>query len=310
MKRTLLTILAVILTSVSAFAQTKVSGEKIVNSSIFASTVDGTAIGQTSRSSVEATWEWITSGPPNPTFGNSLALGWNATGIGEVDFVDDFGTGTGGFNWYLTGGPGGSHSWSPSSPAMILNRSGLLQTTGGVSSSGPITSSNSISTTGAVTAASMSATTFTGSLNGTATRANIANIATAASALAAAPANCGPTTPASGVQANGNANCGSYPFSLQLSGGYETLPGGVIIQYATGVSQSTSGGTQIVNFPINFPHNCWSVQVSALVPSPVDSDVSFYQIVGWSANSVTVFLSRNADHAFQPTTPIIFAIGN
>ena len=280
MKRTLLTILAVALTSLPAFSQTRVSGEAIINSSINSSTIDGTPIGNNSRSSISATWMQITSSPPNPALGNSLGLGWSATGLGEVDFVDDFGTGSGGFNWYVIGGTGASHTWDAGSPIMKLDRLGNL-----------------------------TAHQFIGSVSGNVI-GNLSGNSTTASAFASSPSNCAATTPATGVQANGNANCGSYPSSLGLTSGYTTLPNGVIIQYTQGVSQSTSGGTQIVNFPINFPHNCWSVQASALVPSPADAAVSFYQVVGWSANSVTVFLSRNADHAFQPTAPLIFAIGN
>jgi hypothetical protein len=280
MQRTLTTILAVILTSLPAFAQTKVTGEKIVKSTINSSSIDSTPIGSNSRSSVSATWMLLTSAPLNPTLGNSMGLGWNATGLGEVDFVDDYGTGSGGFSWYMTGGSGTSHAWDSASPIMKLDRSGNL-----------------------------TATKFIGSVSGNVI-GNVSGNSTTASAFANSPANCASTTPATGIQANGNANCGSYPSSLGLTSGYTTLPNGVIIQWTQGVSQSTSGATQIVNFPINFPHNCWSVQASALVPSPADAAVSFYQVVGWSANSVTVFLSRNADHAFQPTTPLIFAIGN
>jgi hypothetical protein len=95
MKRLLTTILAVILTSLSAFAQTKVTGEKIVNSTVTTSTIDSTPIGNTTRSSVSATW-LLFSGvtPPNPILGNSVEAGWNSEGLGEADFIDDYGTST------------------------------------------------------------------------------------------------------------------------------------------------------------------------------------------------------------------------
>jgi hypothetical protein len=177
MKRTLLTILAVILTSLPAFSQTKVTGEKIVNSTVTTSTIDSTPIGSTTRSNVSATWMLFSAAPPNPIIGNSVELGWDATGLGEADFVDDYGTASGGFNWYAVGGSGSSHSWTPSSPLMHLDISGNL------------------------TAAK-----FIGSFSGNVT-GNLNGNASTASALAADPANCATGQVATGINASGVATC-------------------------------------------------------------------------------------------------------
>lgn len=200
MKRTLLTILAVVLTSLPAFSQTKVTGEKIVNSTINSSTIDSTPIGSTSRSSVSATWMQYAGAAPNPIPGNDVAFGWNATNLGEADFIDDFGTGAGGFNWYVTGGPGASHAWNASSPIMKLDRLGNL-----------------------------SATTFIGSVNGN-VNGNVIGNANTASALATNPADCINGQVALGIAANGTASCGPHIQATSTSscttpaGSYSTCP--------------------------------------------------------------------------------------
>jgi len=303
MKKTL-NVMAVILVScaLAAWGLTTVTGQHLINS-----VIDSTSIGATTPSTgafttLSSLWSRVSSGPPTTSPINTMMTGWNATaGGGEGDFVNDQGTGgPGGFDWFSTSSAKG-HAWSATAPIMVLHSDGSLFTAGSINAQGgAVTATGGFSTPGSVSAASMSASTFTGTLNGR---------SSTASALASSPANCPSATPAVGIQANGNANCGSYPSSLGAISGYTTLPGGIIIQWTRGVSQSTSGFTQIVNFPISFPHNCLSVQVSALVNSPADTDVSFYQVVGYSANSVTVFMARNADHAFQPTTPLVYAIG-
>jgi hypothetical protein len=200
MKRTLITILAVILTSLPAFAQTKVTGEKIVNSTINSSTIDSTPIGSTSRSSVSATWMLYSGSAPNPIPGNSVEFGWNATSLGEADFIDDYGTGAGGFNWYAVGGGGASHAWNASSPIMKLDRLGNL-----------------------------TATKFIGSVSGNVI-GNVSGNASTATSLAANPPNCDTWQAMYGIDAAGNPGCGPHIQATSTSscttpaGSYSTCP--------------------------------------------------------------------------------------
>lgn len=79
------------------------------------------------------------------TFGggaSGLALGWNSTGgQGETDFVDERGTGSGGFNWYNASGG------SLGSPIMTLSSTGALTSAGNlfapnISTSGNLNAAN------------------------------------------------------------------------------------------------------------------------------------------------------------------------
>jgi hypothetical protein len=103
----------------AAAALTPLTSVAIRNSSI-----DSTTLGATTASTVRATTITATGQPANPTPTNSSVMGWNGTnGGGETDFINDFGAGTGGFDWYATGNSTG-HGWTPTAPIMSLSTLG------------------------------------------------------------------------------------------------------------------------------------------------------------------------------------------
>jgi hypothetical protein len=177
----------------------------------------------TATATTLATGPWANYGlleASNGTFPSGVPQGamtlWNITGgVGETDFVNNSGAGTGGYRWYL-----GNSSSLPGTLAMSMDNTGALTNGNG----------------------------FHGNAD-TASQLNTSS-------------NCAATTPATGIQRNGNANCGSYPMSA-VANGYSTLPGGITMQWGhvTNVSASGSSPT-IANFNTTFPHACFSVTVT------------------------------------------------
>jgi ABC-type transporter Mla subunit MlaD len=92
--------------------------------------------------------------------------------------------------------------------------------------------------------------------------------------------------------------------------GWTRLPNGLIIQWAVGFNQTTSGTVfQTVNFPRSFPAACVNVQVSTLWTSGPDNQIMMYQTTGWSTTGVNLRRARRGDDGVNGTTPYIFAIG-
>lgn len=278
MKKTL-NVLAVVLVSCAlvAWGLTTVTGQHIINS-----VIDSTSIGSTTPStgnftSIASYWSRVISVVPSTVPGNTMTLGWDSTsGGGEGDFVVNYGSGgQGGFSWFNTGAAQGG-VWSPANPIMTLNKSGTLATSGGFLTQGTVTAYSG----------------FSGNLSGnatTATSANTANYAnTAGSAGSAGSANvlnstvfnCATSTPATGIQTNGNANCGSYPNRI-ASNGFSTLPGGLIMQW--GNSGVFDTGPVTVGLPTTFPHACLQAVVGdASGGSRIES------LVGCSQSTISI----------------------
>lgn len=106
-----------------------------------------------------------------------------------------------------------------------------------------------------------------------------------------------------------------FTFSHSGSSGYIKLPGwlgGFILQWVQGATQSTSGSTQTVDLPVTFPTSVLSVMVGTVNEnggSPTDTNMALYQEVSRSTSNVVVFMMRNADHAFDPAAPTVWAVG-
>jgi hypothetical protein len=266
MKKTFNVLIVVLVAfTLSALAMTTVTGQRIINSLI-----DSTPIGNTTPStgkftSVTATSVGAATGgfglveAGNQYSGGSLVngnwLAWNQTLAGESDFVNQHAGGSGGWGWY--------------------------DTTSGASIG---TNVATLSRTGVFSVGTVNSTTFNGNLNGNATSANTAgsagsantaNSAGSANVLNSPVFNCGATTPATGIQTNGNANCGAYPNRLS-SNGFSTLPGGLIMQW--GNSGTFDTGPVTVGLPTTFPHACLQAVVGdASSGSRIESVVSCSQ---------------------------------
>jgi hypothetical protein len=96
------------------------------------------------------------------------------------------------------------------------------------------------------------------------------------------------------------------------SNGYFKFPNwasGLTIQWKRGATISNSGATNLESFPVPFNNACLFCSVSTYNAAPTDTAMSYFQVVSWDANNVTLYMMRNADHGFNPISPLIFAIG-
>lgn len=256
MKNKIINIAAIVLVcfALAAWGLTTVTGQRIINS-----TIDSTTIGNSSASSgtfttLSSLWTKLTSAPPTTAPGNTMSLGWNATGAGEGDFVDHYGTGAGAFNWYATDTAAGG-GWNPASPIMHLGPAGGLSSAGGYSTSSTVTALGG----------------FVGNMTGNVTGSLNGNAATA-TALAANPPNCDAWQVASGINASGTPTCGPH------------------IQAATTTSCTTGSATYNTcqvsgTFPHPFP-GAYSLSCQMLLAS--DSRASLGSILTEGTQTFTV----------------------
>jgi hypothetical protein len=284
MKKTF-NVLAVILISctLAAWGLTTVTGQHLINSVIDSTSIGSTTPSTGSFTALSSFWSKVTSVPPSSLPSNQMVLGWNATsGGGEGDFVTNHGSGgQGGFSWFDTGVSQGN-VWSASSPLMTLNKSGALATSGGFVTSSTVTANGGFfgNLNGNATSATTANSANTANTANSANTANTATSANSANVLNSPVFNCGPTVPATGIQTNGNANCGSYPGSF-IQNGYTTLPGGAILQW--GNSGTFNTGPVTVALPKVFPHACMQAMVGdASAGSRIQS------LVGCSQSSITI----------------------
>ena len=177
--------------------------------SIFNSVINSTPIGMSTpaagnftavtASSVTAGSVQANGSPTFPLGTQGAYLGWSHNGLGEADFFAQNGTGVGGFAWFNT---------AAATQLMSLNQAGVLTVaTVDANLNGNVTGNLVGNGTG----------TWNGPVNGNASSATVAastsgnsataTLAASATQLAATPAQCGAGTFATGITANGTANC-------------------------------------------------------------------------------------------------------
>jgi hypothetical protein len=86
--------------------------------------------------------------------------------------------------------------------------------------------------------------------------------------------------------------------------------GGFMVQWASG-SQMSSVGSQGISWDINFANQCLAAFTSTIA-SGGDGDgtnLSYFTIDAWNQSTATVYFHRNADHAYDPATPVVLGIG-
>jgi hypothetical protein len=268
MKQKIINVAIVVLASLAltAWGLTTTTGQHIIDSVIDATPIGSTTPSTGTFTTLNASTTKVNSSLPATAPLNSNMIGWNSNLAGDADYLNDSGTGPGGFYWYYTNSAR-NHSWSASSPLMSLWSNGQLNTTGGFSTASSVSASGG----------------FYGNLSGNATSATSANYASSAGSanvLNSPVNNCAPNVPATGIQTNGNANCGSYPMSL-AGNGYTTLPGGVIMQW--GRSGTFDTGPVAVNFATVFPHACLQAVVG-----DASSGSRIESLVSCSQSSITI----------------------
>jgi hypothetical protein len=242
----------------------------MTSTSITASTLDSTPIGTSSASSVRSSYFSSTATPPNPAAINTSMMGWNRLGSGETDFVNDYGTGSGGFNWFFTGSDVG-HTWAAG--VMGLSKVGNLAVAGTFSAGSTITApSFSGPLTGNVTG-NLSGT-VTGSLNGN---------ASSASAFNHTPSSCGTGQVATGINSAGNSVCVN---TTQSAAG----PGGV-----TGSGSFSTTSSVAVLSP---GYGDTGYQAACTLVGPTDPRASIYGIQK-SATQITVLVTTNGSAAIS-----------
>lgn len=95
--------------------------------------------------------------------------------------------------------------------------------------------------------------------------------------------------------------------SLVADNGYQKLPGGLILQWVNGASQ-TAEGSYAVNLPMTFPNAVLSVQVSTKPGTPGTAVDVMYQFASATTSAVTVYRQAMGGGS-GGCIPVIFAIG-
>ena len=98
--------------------------------------------------------------------------------------------------------------------------------------------------------------------------------------------------------------------------GWVQLPNGLILQWANNYAHDTNSAeiTRFVNFPRQFPNNCFSVQLTTTLwsISGGSGQIMEYQIgsSGWNTTGCWIYRARNGSNSNMDTSPVVFAIGN
>jgi hypothetical protein len=215
---------------------------------------------------------------------------WNLSGAGqgESDFVNLFGTGTGGFNWYngFTGA--------------TLNKIASLDTSGNLTAS---------QFSGNVVGGTVSSSQFTGPLTG-----NVNGNANTATQFLLTPTVCAGNTASSGITATGNSICPTLASSLTTSG-YTTLANGLIIEWLVGTT--TVGGNVRENvtetLPLAFPHACLMAMPGVKLDTGVSGNNEGYgaYLNSCSTTTISAYMDVGADGVGDVNHRLVaFAVGN
>jgi hypothetical protein len=91
--------------------------------------------------------------------------------------------------------------------------------------------------------------------------------------------------------------------------GYQTLPGGIILQWASG-SGVTAEGQQTIAFPLAFPTAVFQIIAGCKYPTGDSNTNATFQWVSNTLSGVVVMCQNDAASWASPVTPVIFAVGN
>lgn len=102
---------------------------------------------------------------------------------------------------------------------------------------------------------------------------------------------------------------------LFAASGYQKLPSGLILQWATGATDPAtySEPAQTITFPISFPHAVYAVFVSTNIASAGGGADYYYQTVSSTVSNVVLQRQIPTSSGMSTTitsTPRIFAIGS
>lgn len=93
------------------------------------------------------------------------------------------------------------------------------------------------------------------------------------------------------------------------SSGYQKLPGGLIIQWTTGVFTNVGDSTQTINFPIPFPNQVLQVVPSTVAGTSANSDL-WAQVLSTTLSSTLIAMQyTGAGSVVGGATPQILVIG-
>ena len=90
--------------------------------------------------------------------------------------------------------------------------------------------------------------------------------------------------------------------------GYQKLPGGLIIQWITGLASTAGETTTALTFPIEFPNMCLFAISNTLNSSASPAADTNYQIASFTSTTVNVYRQQNPGNSIS-TAPLVFAIG-
>ena len=96
----------------------------------------------------------------------------------------------------------------------------------------------------------------------------------------------------------------------QLTGsGYQKLPGGLILQWTTGVFTNVGDSTQTINFPIPFPNQVLQVVPSTVAGNSTQSDLWAQVLTTTLSSALIVMQFTGTGSVAAGGTPQIFVIG-
>jgi len=106
-----------------------------------------------------------------------------------------------------------------------------------------------------------------------------------------------------------NALLATFTSDFVGTGGYIKLPffGGFILQWVQGPVDGPGEASRTINWPLTFPVECWSAQVSMLTNGQNNNDC-WYQIDSFTQSSITVY-KQSTGGTTQNTNAICWGVG-
>lgn len=99
--------------------------------------------------------------------------------------------------------------------------------------------------------------------------------------------------------------------SKSTTQGCTILPDGTWQLWFLGPTISTDpSAPEVVTLPLTFPTGCYTSSVSTYNPSPTDTNISYWEYLSCTTNTVSLYFMRNSDHAYDPIAPMLIVLGH
>lgn len=107
---------------------------------------------------------------------------------------------------------------------------------------------------------------------------------------------------------------GQFVVSAPTTSGYAMFPGGLIIQWATGVASNGGDGAahqnQTIPWPVTFPTAAWNPFVSTTTPTVTTAGDAWWQVTSYNTSGVSVQLQNPGSNTAGTTyIPVVLGMG-